>query len=203
MSKLIEFDEKSYKSELSTLTQTINGINKAISLLYRFEEVTLDKLLKIATKEDYIKTERYHEKLKEFCIQFSVQYETLNFKEHEHIIKMGQSSVQYLFDAKKLIGFVEYDKDWIFTDEYITLFEGVVSIAPEAEEKLRVKHTYYTTNKKEVELLDKVTTITNLLNEIDKEFGNQKGNSLFFFDFAKEAYIVNRLTLVHMANISK
>lgn len=200
MKQLIEFDKESYTNEINKLNNLVTGINKAIEIIVQFEPITFDEIKKLCLKDDYITKERYQKKLKELAQLFSIRYESLNDNENSHIRQMANSSIQFLRDAKKLIGNVSFSDKHFFTDNLIIFDESTVKIAPNAEELIRAKHTHYTKNKAEAVLLEKVASITNSLNEIEAEFGQYKSNNLYFYHLGEKRYKINKNVLVAFAN---
>ena len=114
--EIINFDEIGYRNEISKVKEIVRKINEVIPELMKFEDqVTLEMIQKIIFESKYISKERYNEKIKMYCKQFSLNPDKLNFTEHEFIFKMANTAIQYLFDAKREIGFLGYYDTYLFT----------------------------------------------------------------------------------------
>lgn len=210
MKRLIEFDKESYTKEINKLNNLVTGINKAIEIIVQFEPITFDEIKKLCTKSDYIEKERYEQKLQELAKLFSIRYENLNDKENSHIRQMARSSIQFLKDAKKIIGIISLTDEYLLSNEYIIFEESTVKVAPNAEEKIRAKNTYYTKNKKESKLLEKLNSVIGLLNEIETEFGGNNGgysyyynptvNSLYYFNIKENKFKIRRNNFLYIAS---
>ena len=192
MKQLIEFEEEKFNKEFERLKTVVSYLNKGIPILSEYEEVTLELIYKMATDANYIRIERYQNKIKELCDKFYLKFEEVaTFLSEHFILDMAQGAIQYLFKARNEMNI--YSKDgYLLTDEYIIIDNGIAKITPNAEEILREKHSYYIENKRELEIFEKMTEVNKLLNAVSKKYGYKSIKDISSYNTNEKKFTINK-----------
>lgn len=182
--EIINFDEIEYNKEISRVKNLVKKINDVIPELMKFEDqVTLEMIQNIISKSEYITKEKYNEKIKMYCKQFSLNPDKLNFTDHEFIFKLANTSIQYLFDAKRKIGSLEYYDTLLFTEGVIYFENDQVHLTENWEKIIKEKHTYFTETDSENEIIKDCLEVVKLLNKITSKMGKSQFNLTNIFDY--------------------
>src|SRR5690554_6719666 len=107
--KIIQFDERSYKRDISSIKRIADKINENMNLLVDDNEVTIKFIKNLLCSADFIKNVKYNEQLEKFKRNFNLQNVTLDYSLHEFIFTMARSSIQYLFAIKNNVGSISYE----------------------------------------------------------------------------------------------
>jgi hypothetical protein len=165
--EIIKFDEIEYNKEISRVKNLVRKINEVIPELMKFEDqVTLEMIQKIIFESEYITKERYNEKIKMYCKQFSLNPDKLKYTDHEFIFKLANTAIQYLFDAKREIGFLGYYDTYLFTEGVIYFENDQVHLTENWEKIIKEKHTYFTETDSENEIIKDSLEVVRLLTHI-------------------------------------
>lgn len=182
--EIINFDEIEYNKEISRVKNLVKKINDVIPELMKFEDqVTLEMIQNIISKSEYITKEKYNEKIKMYCKQFSLNPDKLNFTDHEFIFKLANTAVQHLFDAKRKIGSLEYYDTLLFTEGVIYFENDQVHLTENWEKIIKEKHTYFTETDSENEIIKDCLEVVKLLNKITSKMGKSQFNLTNIFDY--------------------
>jgi len=164
--EIIYFDEKSYNRAINNAEKLVNDINNHIPDLLEFEDkVDLKMIRDILTKE------RYNEKMKQYCKQFSVRYEDLKFTEHEFIFKLANTAIQYLFKFKKDIN-ISHSDVYMLYEDILQFEDNKVYLADKWKKIIKDRNTYFTETDKENELLKDMVIVRDILNSISDKIGS-------------------------------
>lgn len=204
--EIINFDEIEYNKEISRVKNLVKKINDVIPELMKFEDqVTLEMIQKIIFESEYISKERYNERIKMYCKQFSLNPDKLNFTDHEFIFKLANTAIQYLFDAKREIGFLGYYDTYLFTEGVISFENDQVHLTENWEKIIKEKHTYFTETDSENEIIKDSLEVVRLLNKIASKMGKSQFNLTNIFDYYQynNYYKLNVSKFRHIAKLIK
>lgn len=130
-------------------------------------EINIELISNLAiNRKEYI-NKIYNEKLNNICNMFGVNISYYDFTKDEVIKRMANCSVQYLWEAAKIMGFT-YLNFYLLSDKYIKIVDNEAVKADNAEEILRDHFTVYTQTDKQNKANEILVNICNEFYELEK-----------------------------------